>query len=342
VADGAEQRLLEVLAPQDDDSAGFHEEGCGAAGFFLSDGQEGGAAHGHEFDAAAAVAVVALADLLEVLCTRIGPAAPRLVDAFGPGDVAVVDDAVASAVGGDLLATGDAGVTVVASSCLRPGNRTRLLFVVLGEMACQCPPDLSGQCAVGLVGEALELGSRGRRNLGTHDHVVHRCRCSIYGQRVYTSGAYAWRVTRREAIGILLAHYQDVMFGLRDSRSGGDGVPIMCSVARHPSYLRLAELLPLLRQAEPRAWRAVVATFVYPSFRRRAWCPRCGAVAPPDRIGQVHKHGQKAVALQARMIRTPLYPVEQAHVENALRWLNEQWGGAVYVPDELRNVAAVA
>ena len=57
-------------------------------------------------------------------------------------------------------------------------------------------------------------------------------------------------MTRREAIGILLAHYQDVMFGLRDSRSGGDGVPIMCSVARHPSYLRLAELLPLPRQAE--------------------------------------------------------------------------------------------
>lgn len=70
--------------------------------------------------------------------------------------------------------------------------------------------------------------------------------------------------------------------------------------------------------------------------------PSLRRVAPPDRIGEVHKHGQKAVALQARMIRTPLYPVEQADVESALRWLDEQWGGAVYVPDELRNVAAVA
>jgi len=93
VAGGAEQWLLEVLATQDDDPAGFHEEARGAACFFLSDGQEWGAAHGHEFDAAAAaaaaVAVVALADLLEVLCTGFGPVASRLVDAFGPGDVAV-------------------------------------------------------------------------------------------------------------------------------------------------------------------------------------------------------------------------------------------------------------
>lgn len=151
-----------------------------------------------------------------------------------------------------------------------------------------------------------------------------------------------WTVTRREAIGILLAHYQDVQFGLWDSRSGGDGVPIQCNVARHPSYRRIAQLLPLLRQAEPRAWRAVVATYVYPSFRRRGWCARCGAVVPPEQIGEVHRHGRKVVALQARMIRTPLYPVESADVERAIRWLDEQWGGAVYVPDELRDVAAVA
>ena len=86
----------------------------------------------------------------------------------------------------------------------------------------------------------------------------------------------------------------------------------------------------------------MVATFVYPSFRRRGWCPRFGAIVPPDRIGEVHKHGQKTVALQARMIRTPLYPVESADVEQAIRWLDKQWGGAVYVPDELRDVAAVA
>ena len=48
------------------------------------------------------------------------------------------------------------------------------------------------------------------------------------------------------------------------------------------------------------------------------------------------------MALVPRMIRVPLYPVEQADVERAVAWLDEQWGGAVYVPDELREVAAVA
>jgi hypothetical protein len=38
VADGTEQRLLELLAPQDDDAAVLDEEACGAAGFFLADG----------------------------------------------------------------------------------------------------------------------------------------------------------------------------------------------------------------------------------------------------------------------------------------------------------------
>ena len=149
-------------------------------------------------------------------------------------------------------------------------------------------------------------------------------------------------MTRREAIGILLAHYADVMNGLWDDRSSGDGVPIQCAVARHPSYRRLARLLPLLRQAEPRAWRAVVATFVYPSFRRRGWCSRCDAVVPPEQIGQLHRHGRKGVALQARMIRTPLYPVEPADVERAIRWLDESWAGAVFVPDELRELVHVA
>jgi hypothetical protein len=46
----------------------------------------------------------------------------------------------------------------------------------------------------------------------------------------------------------------------------------------------------------------------------------------------VHKNGQKAVALQAKMVRTPLYPVEHDDVERAIRWLDEHWDGAVYVP----------
>ena len=56
----------------------------------------------------------------------------------------------------------------------------------------------------------------------------------------------------------------------------------------------------------------------------------------------MHKHDSRTLALQARMIRVPLNPVEPVDVERAVRWLDESWGGAVYVPDELRDVAAVA
>lgn len=57
----------------------------------------------------------------------------------------------------------------------------------------------------------------------------------------------------------------------------------------------------------------------------------------------MHKHGSRTVALQARMIRTPLYPVEPVDVERAIRWLDESCPPArLYVPDELRDVAAVA
>jgi hypothetical protein len=41
VAGGAEQWLLEVLATQDDDSAGFDEEAGGAAYFFLATDRSG-------------------------------------------------------------------------------------------------------------------------------------------------------------------------------------------------------------------------------------------------------------------------------------------------------------
>ena len=42
------------------------------------------------------------------------------------------------------------------------------------------------------------------------------------------------------------------------------------------------------------------------------------------------------------MIRVPLDPVEQVDVERAIRWLDLQWGGAVFIPDELRGVVQVA
>lgn len=141
---------------------------------------------------------------------------------------------------------------------------------------------------------------------------------------------------------VLLAHLQDTRAGLWDARSGGDGLPVMCSVWRHPSFQQLERLLPQLRRAEPTAWRAVHALYEQPSFRRRASCPRCGAVAPPGRVGQVHRHGQRAVPLQPRMVRVPRYPVAEADAIRAVAWLEGHWAGGVFIPDELRDGAAVA
>ena len=116
----------------------------------------------------------------------------------------------------------------------------------------------------------------------------------------------------------------------------------MCSVWNSPSYRRLEALLPQLRRAEPRAWKACFALYEHPSYRRRAWCPRCHGVTSPEHVGQLHKH-RRAVALVPKMIRVPLYPVEQADVERAVSWLDVHWGsGVVVVPGELRDVAAVA
>ena len=104
----------------------------------------------------------------------------------------------------------------------------------------------------------------------------------------------------------------------------------------------LERLLPQLRRAEPRAWRAVYALYEQSSFRRRAWCPRCGAVAAPDHIGLVHRHGRRTVALQPRMVRVPLYVVDDADVGQGVGWLEAHWRGEVLVPEERRDEAAVA
>ena len=57
---------------------------------------------------------------------------------------------------------------------------------------------------------------------------------------------------------------------------------------------------------------------------------------------QVHRYGSRAVTLQGRMVRVPLFPVEQADMELAIRWLDQHWCGGGVHPHELRDVAAVA
>jgi hypothetical protein len=83
-------------------------------------------------------------------------------------------------------------------------------------------------------------------------------------------------VSRRERIAFLLAHYSDVLAGVRDRGLGGDHLPLMCSAWNHPSYQELERLLPLLGYDMRRLYRAVMGTYVYPRFVCRAVCPRCG------------------------------------------------------------------
>jgi hypothetical protein len=117
---------------------------------------------------------------------------------------------------------------------------------------------------------------------------------------------------------------------------------LMCRAWNSPGYQELERLLPLLRADSPAAYKAVVAMFVYPSFRRRAVCPRCRPVGPPHAIGVLHKHGRRSVVLVPRMVRTPLYPVEPEQVEAAVDWLEGNWRGEPFVPEELLPLVAAA
>ena len=62
-----------------------------------------------------------------------------------------------------------------------------------------------------------------------------------------------------------------------------------------------------------------MATYVYPRFVRRAVCPNCNVVKPPALVGELHHHPyRKSSAFVARMVRVPMYPVEQVDVDGAL------------------------
>lgn len=152
-------------------------------------------------------------------------------------------------------------------------------------------------------------------------------------------------MTRRERIAFLLDHYADVLAGVRD-RGNGDSthLPLMCRVWNHPSYRELERLLPLLGADVRPLYRAVVGMYVYPRFVRRAVCVKCGTVRPSALVGELHRHPPrgKSAAFVARMVRVPLYPVEQREVDGAITWLDENWRGGVFVPDELLPLVSAA
>ena len=107
---------------------------------------------------------------------------------------------------------------------------------------------------------------------------------------------------------IVLVH----VAGLHDGRSDSGGLALMCKAWNHPSFQELERLLPLLGMSAPKQYRAIVGMYVHPRLVRRAVCPRCGLVKPPNLVGELHQHGnRKSAAFVARMVRVPLYPVEE-------------------------------
>jgi hypothetical protein len=116
-----------------------------------------------------------------------------------------------------------------------------------------------------------------------------------------------------------------------------------CRAWNAPSYQEIERLLQLLSDDARPLYRAVVGLYVYPRFVRRAVCPKCRAVKPPTLVGELHIHqNRKSATFIARMVRVPLYPVEQCDVVRAIVWLDEHWRGGVFVPDELLPLVAVA
>ena len=116
-------------------------------------------------------------------------------------------------------------------------------------------------------------------------------------------------VTRRERIAFLLAHYSDVLAGVRDRGLGGEHLPLMCSAWNHPSYQELERLLPLLGYDMRPLYRAVMGMYVHPRFVRRAVCPRCGPVSAPGNVGELHRHNHRSVVLVARSVASRTCPM---------------------------------
>ena len=150
-------------------------------------------------------------------------------------------------------------------------------------------------------------------------------------------------MTRRERIAFLLAHYSDVLAGVRDRGLGGRSPTADVPRVERRRYQELERLLPLLSVEARPLYRALVGQFIYPRFVRRAVCPRCGTVKPPNLVGELHTHqNRKSATFIARMTRVPLYPVRPRDVDDAIVWLDDHWHGGVFVPDELLPLVAVA
>ena len=142
--------------------------------------------------------------------------------------------------------------------------------------------------------------------------------------------------TRRERIVVLLEWYVDVEAqGLRDGRGDGEHLPLMSRAWNHPAYRELDRLLGRMRTYRRHLYWHLAETYFRATRRQVLQCPRCKGVMPAWHSANFHKHGHSNVAVVPRVIRVLRPEVRDAKVEQAVAWLDEQWQGEVFLPDEL-------
>jgi len=145
-------------------------------------------------------------------------------------------------------------------------------------------------------------------------------------------------MTKTERIVMLLEWYVDVEAqGMRDGRSSdGEHLPLMSRAWNHPSYRELDRLLDLMRREQRHLYWHLSQTYLYSTKRRVLECPRCRSVVPSWYSGgYFHKHGNSNVAIVPKVVSVIHKDVRSNHVGRAIAWLEEQWIGEPFLPDEL-------
>lgn len=139
---------------------------------------------------------------------------------------------------------------------------------------------------------------------------------------------------------MLLEWYVDVEEqGLREGRGEGERLPLMSRVWNHQSYRELDRLLGRMRFDAQRLYWHLAETYFRSTQRRVLQCPRCRGVMPSWQSVHFHKHGHSNVAVVPAVVRVRKTGVDDELVNAAVAWLEAEWRGEVFLPDELVAVA---
>lgn len=155
-------------------------------------------------------------------------------------------------------------------------------------------------------------------------------------------------MTRRERIELLLYHYVDVENGLQDRAFRGDDyLPRMCRAWSHPSYSELRRLIQRMQTEKPVLYWPIAETYFRFTEVVRAECPRCGREYPPSQgwyedkdDGGFCRHGQSSIKLVLKTKRKVSQAVSPFERELGLEWLDKNFLGEPFIPDDLLPIAA--